>query len=143
MIPVIAVKLEDPPTPPKVSALLNATAGSVRVFGGLGGVSLIQELNRGASGTMTGFAFPEVLCDVWRMHASGEIDQARNLFYRHLPLILFEAQPLLSLPIRKLLYQRRGMISTPHVRAPASRVDEETTNELDRLASGIGLVWQR
>ncbi len=143
MSSVAAVKLEDPPTAPKVSSLLKATSGSVKVFGGLGGVSLIEELENGASGTMTGFAFPEILCDVWRLHASGDVEEARSLFHIHLPLILFEAQPLLSLPVRKLLYQRRGMISTPYVRAPAAGVDGGTLMELDRLVSGIELVWQR
>src|SRR5437016_1608449 len=53
----VVVKLEDPPTPPKVAAL-RAAAPQIAILGGLGGVSLLQELEAGAGGTMTGFAFP-------------------------------------------------------------------------------------
>jgi 4-hydroxy-tetrahydrodipicolinate synthase len=55
--PRSVVKLEDPPAPPKIAALREATAAS-QVFGGLGGVSLLHELEAGASGTMTGSALP-------------------------------------------------------------------------------------
>jgi 4-hydroxy-tetrahydrodipicolinate synthase len=48
------VKLEDPPTPAKISALL-ARAPGTNVFGGLGGAASYFELSRGAVGTMTGF----------------------------------------------------------------------------------------
>ncbi len=51
------VKLEDPPTPPKISRLLAARSG-LTVFGGLGGVSAYWELRRGGAGTMTGFRLP-------------------------------------------------------------------------------------
>ena len=54
------VKLEDPPTPAKIGRLLAAVPG-LAVFGGLGGAAALWELQRGACGTMTGFAFPEVL----------------------------------------------------------------------------------
>ena len=33
----------------------------MRIFGGLGGVFLLEELLAGATGAMTGFAFPEIL----------------------------------------------------------------------------------
>ena len=53
------VKLEDEPSPPKVGRLRDA-APQVRVLGGLGANMLLEELRRGAAGTMTGFGFPGV-----------------------------------------------------------------------------------
>jgi 4-hydroxy-tetrahydrodipicolinate synthase len=53
------IKLEDPPTPFKTSRILDAAGPvPVRIFGGLGGVYLLEELIAGATGAMTGFAFP-------------------------------------------------------------------------------------
>src|SRR5436189_4466035 len=55
------IKLEDPPTPLKTSRILDAASGlDVKVFGGLGGVFLLEELMAGAAGAMTGFAFPAI-----------------------------------------------------------------------------------
>src|SRR6186997_2545193 len=58
------LKLEDEPSPMKVSQVLKANP-DVRVFGGLGGMFLLEELRHGAVGTMTGFAFPEILVEIY------------------------------------------------------------------------------
>ena len=56
------IKLEDPPTPFKTARILEAAGDTtVQIFGGLGGVFLLEELIAGATGAMTGFAFPEML----------------------------------------------------------------------------------
>ena len=39
---------------------------TVQIFGGLGGVFLLEELMSGATGAMTGFAFPEILVRIVR-----------------------------------------------------------------------------
>ena len=52
------IKLEDPPTPFKTARILEQAQGlPVQIFGGLGGVFLLEELMSGATGAMTGFAF--------------------------------------------------------------------------------------
>lgn len=130
---VTALKLEDPPTPPKMAAVVASGADALSVFGGLGGVKLIEELDSGAAGTMTGFAFPEILREIWQLHSSGDRDAARKLFFRYMPLIVFEGQPLLSLPVRKRLYQKRGFIDADVVRAPAGVLDPGTERELNDL----------
>ena len=63
---VVAVKSEAPPTAAVIAALTAAT--DVPVFGGLGGVGLLDELAAGAAGAMTGFSHPEGLraaLDAW------------------------------------------------------------------------------
>ena len=54
------LKLEDSPTPPKITRIAELTGDKLGIFGGLGGSFLFEELQRGAIGTMTGFAYPEV-----------------------------------------------------------------------------------
>lgn len=136
---VTAVKLEDPPTPPKMTAVRSLTDSGLSVFGGLGGVAFVEELDRGAIGTMTGFAFPEVLIQIWQSHRAGDTAAARRIFRDHLPLIQFEAQPFISLAIRKRIYQMRGIIKTDHQRAPAPQLDAGTLDELQILIQDLGL----
>jgi 4-hydroxy-tetrahydrodipicolinate synthase len=109
------VKLEDAPTPPKIARLLRAD-GDLQVFGGLGGVSALAELEEGACGTMTGFAFPERLRAVREAVERGDRAGAGATFDRFLPLIRFEAQPELGLAIRKELLRRRGGLRTATTR---------------------------
>ena len=68
------LKLEDPPTPQKITSVIEATAGRMGVFGGLGGAFLFEELRRGAIGTMTGFAYPEVLVSIYKYVMKNEIE---------------------------------------------------------------------
>ena len=104
------IKLEEEPTPPKAGRLVSGSA-DVLVLGGLGGEMLIEELGRGTHGTMTGFGFPEVLVAVVRRWFAGDREGAAAVFDRYATLIRFENQALLNLPIRKLVYQRRGAIA--------------------------------
>jgi 4-hydroxy-tetrahydrodipicolinate synthase len=132
------VKLEDPPTPPKISALLAAQPG-LTVFGGLGGVSALQELGRGAAGTMTGFAFPEVLRAVRRAFEGGAADRAAAIFDRYLPLLAFEGQVRVGLGIRKEVLRRRGVLACPRTRSGPGGLDPVTAAELDGVLERVGL----
>ena len=109
------------------------------IFGGLGGVFLLDELARGSIGAMTGFAYPEILVQVCRHMAEGDRRKAEEVFYRHLPLIQFEGQEGIGLSIRKAALHPRGLISTPTVRHPGGGVAEKTRRELLDLIETLGL----
>ncbi len=132
------VKLEDEPSPPKV-ARLRAAAPDVRILGGLGAIMLLEELRRGAVGTMTGFGFPEALVDIVSRFRSGDEAGAQAAFFRIVPLIRFENQPGLNLAIRKHLYRRRGAIASERVRAPGPAMDPGTIADLDAILVALGL----
>lgn len=136
-----AVKLEDAPTPPKISRLLARVPG-LTVYGGLGGVSAYAELSRGAAGTMTGFAYPEVLRAVRLAFEAGDRARAARVFDRYLPLIAFEGQPGTGLAIRKELLRRRGALTSGRTRGPvpAAGLDPVTAAELDDVLARVGLV---
>jgi len=133
------LKLEDEPTAPKTTAVLSVNP-AVRIFGGLGGLFMLEELRRGAIGTMTGFGFPEILVDIYRRFAAGDIDGATEVFYRYLPLIRFENQAGINLALRKHVYHLRGAIATPRVRAPFAPIDEATKFELAEILARLGLA---
>ncbi len=140
------IKLEDPPTPFKTARILEQASGvTVQIFGGLGGVFLLEELMSGATGAMTGFAFPEILVRIVQAYRSGQIDHAADLFYRTVPLMRFEFQEGIGMAIRKTVLQRRGALASAATRAPAGGLDTATTQALDRVLQWVtsqkGLEW--
>ena len=133
------IKLEDPPTPLKISRILR-DAGDMKleILGGLGGAYFFEELLAGASGVMTGFAFPEMLVEVFTHFHSGEVDNAADAFYRYTPLLRFEAQEGIGLAIRKEVLRQRGALQTSNVRSPGPNLSESTRLALDHV-----LGWMR
>jgi 4-hydroxy-tetrahydrodipicolinate synthase len=128
------IKLEDPPTPFKTSRILEQAAGlDVRIFGGLGGVFLLEELMAGATGAMTGFAYPEILVQIVKLFRKGQEDEAASVFYRSVPLMRFEFQEGIGMAIRKEVLHRRGALASPATRAPAAGLDATTRLALDRV----------
>lgn len=115
-IPAVrAIKAEDPPTPAKVAALKQLVP-SVSQLGGLGGVGLLEELRAGSVGTMTGFAFPEVLVSIVGAAREGDWDAAARVFGEAEFALKWEAQAPASLGLRKLLLAERGFIDDPRTR---------------------------
>jgi len=135
------LKHEDWPGLRKLTQFRAAEAAGERrrvsVLVGNGGVFLPQELQRGADGAMTGFAYPEMLVQVCNLHADGKPDEAEDLFDAYLPLIRYEQQIGIGLAIRKEIFRRRGVISSARTRAPGPTLDETDHSELSRLISRV------
>ena len=132
------LKLEDPPLMEKISAL-RANTDKYEIFGGLGGMFFLEELGRGASGTMTGFAFTEILVAVFKAYQDGRRREAERIFDYYLPLIRFENQPVINLTIRKELLRRRGAIVDAALRKPFAPIDAGTRAEIDWILERVGI----
>ncbi|MBL07142.1 MAG: hypothetical protein CL773_04755 [Chloroflexi bacterium] len=128
---VNSIKLEDPPTPSKISKIDKIKSKDLKIFGGLGGLFFLEELNRGASGTMTGFAFTEILVEIYNLFSSDKVTEAKNVFYKWLPLIRYENTAGISLSIRKEILRRRKITSFSNVRYPSPAMDDDDKKELD------------
>lgn len=115
---VAAIKAESAPTPPAIASLTAAVAAPV--FGGLGGVGLVDELGCGAAGAMTGMSHPEGLRATLDAHDSGGFAAAHQAWAPWLPLANFEGQLKIGLAIRKEILRRRGVLATARVRPPAA-----------------------
>ena len=113
----VGVKSETPPTSVAVAHLVSKL--DVPVFGGLGGVGLLDELGAGSAGAMTGFSHPAALAAVLQAHRDGGFIAARDAWAPWLPLANFEGQLRVGLSIRKELLRRRGVIASGQVRRPA------------------------
>jgi 4-hydroxy-tetrahydrodipicolinate synthase len=133
------LKLEDPPLMDKIAAIRDRT-DQITIFGGLGGMFLLEELWRGAAGTMTGFAFTEILVAVFDAFQAGRMADAERIFDRYLPLIRYENQPKINLTIRKELLHRRAAIAYPTPRDPFAPIDAGTYDEITWILKRVGIT---
>jgi len=132
------IKLEDPPTPFKTARILETAKDvPIRIFGGLGGVFLLEELLAGATGAMTGFAYPEILVEIVSAFRAGDVDHAADVFCRTVPLMRFEFQKGVGMAIRKEILRRRGALASNALRPPGAKLDAVTVAALDRVLGGV------
>jgi 4-hydroxy-tetrahydrodipicolinate synthase len=128
------IKLEDAPTPLKTARIRELQDGlDIDIFGGLGGAYLIEELICGATGAMTGFAYPRILVEIVSKWDAGKKDEAADVFYRHVPLMRFEFQEGVGMAIRKEMLRRRGALKHAGIRLPGATLDRATMETLDRI----------
>lgn len=133
----VMLKHEDWPGLEKISTLRGYQQdGSLRpisILTGNGGMFLDFEMERGADGAMTGYAFPEMLADVVRLQKEGARDAAHDLFDAHLPLLRYEQQQGVGLAVRKYVLMRRGFIASDAQRKPGAALTAAARAEVDYL----------
>ena len=134
----VMLKHEDSPGLAKLSAIRAASArGELRrvsiLAGNGGGLFLPEELTRGADGAMTGFAYPEMMVDVCRAHAAGDIEKAHDIFDAYLPLARYEQQTGVGLAVRKHIMAERGMIASATIRKPGPKLSASDIADIERL----------
>jgi 4-hydroxy-tetrahydrodipicolinate synthase len=134
----VMLKHEDCPGLAKMSAYRAASdkgdAKRISILtGNGGGLFLPEELSRGADGAMTGFAYPEMMVDVVRAHAAGDVERAHDLFDAYLPLSRYEQQAGIGLAVRKHLLAQRGVIASAAIRKPGPKLSAVDLADLDRL----------
>jgi 4-hydroxy-tetrahydrodipicolinate synthase len=134
---IVMLKHEDAPGLAKLTRIREGEKKPgrrcVSILVGNGGLYYPQEMRRGADGAMTGFAFPEMLVQVYELFARGEAEKAEDLFDIYLPLVRHEVQPAIGLALRKEVLFRRGAIKSPRQRAPGSSLTASDRAELSAL----------
>jgi len=137
----VMLKHEDWPGLEKISTLRGFERdGSMRpisILCGNGGLFLDFEMERGADGAMTGYAFPDMLVDVVKLAGAGEREAAHNLFDAHLPLIRYEQQQGIGLAVRKYVLRKRGAIAHDTQRAPGALLSATALGEIDYLLARL------
>jgi len=130
-----AIKHEDWPGLNKITTLRDDDARQVSILVGNGSLYLPEELDRGANGAMTGFAFPDMIVEVCRLHAAGQREAAYDLFDVYLPLIRYEQQPGVGLSVRKYLMHKAGILASHRLRAPGRSLNAQEVAEVDWLVA--------
>ncbi|MBB4042163.1 4-hydroxy-tetrahydrodipicolinate synthase [Microvirga flocculans] len=133
----VMLKHEDWPGLAKITALRRASETEglrrISILVGNGGLFLPEEIGRGADGAMTGFAYPEMMSDVWKAYSSGDPEQAHDLFDAYLPLARYEQQPGLGLAVRKYVLAKRGAIASAALRRPGPKLSRADIADVERL----------
>jgi len=130
------VKEEAPPTGQRITRLTELAGDALHgVFGGAGARHLIDELARGARGTMPACEIAELHVQMLERYVGGDEPGARNLFERTLPLLNMQA--VFRWRLTKGVLQRRGLIESAYVRAPGPELDRYDRAELDALLARL------
>jgi 4-hydroxy-tetrahydrodipicolinate synthase len=130
------VKEEAPPSGQRITKLTQLAGESLlAVFGGAGARYVIDELTRGAKGTMPACEITELHVAMFDRFQRKDEAGARDLFERTLPLLNMQA--IFRWRLTKAVLQRRGLIESAFVRAPGPELDRYDRAELDALLARL------
>lgn len=130
------IKEETLPEPRQISATLKEAGDACKgVFGGQGGIFIIDEWRRGACGNMPASQMTDVQVRIWEHLEKGDEAGARQLFNQLLPLISFERMH--GVAAYKEIFYRRGIFKNRLSRAPGKDLEEMDLAELDAIWSGV------
>lgn len=127
---VTYAKVEAPPTAPKITEVVRQAQDRLTVFGGLNGQFFIEEVERGARGTMPGSDMTAMYVRVWNALQRGDQAIAWEAFTLGLPLIRFELQPGMGVSAMKHNLVAEGVIRCAAVRHPTVSLSRESLAEL-------------
>lgn len=123
------VKEETLPCGQHVSQILRACGPDVdAVFGGAGARYVVDELARGAAGTMPAIELADVHVRLLRAFQAGDRAQARHLYNLSLPLLMFQA--VFRVRMTKEVLRRRGLLAEVAARASGPVLDDDDQREL-------------
>jgi 4-hydroxy-tetrahydrodipicolinate synthase len=129
-------KLENVLPGERSQQIVSQSNGKVKVLYGWGGLRLFDGLAHGASGTMPGPALLDVYAQVLRLYGDGSIDEAKALFYRMMPFLVFALEHIeLFIQMEKRLLVKRGVIPYAAMREPTLHLDEQYTELSEDLTS--------
>ncbi|MEK9723737.1 MAG: dihydrodipicolinate synthase family protein [Rhodospirillaceae bacterium] len=130
-------KIETPGTAAKLRALI-ATAGDAveGPFDGEEAITLMADLDAGATGTMSSALLPDLIKPVVEAHAAGDRAAAAAQYAKILPLINHENRQC-GLRACKTAMKAGGVIKSDHVRHPLPQMDAPTRDGLMELVAAL------
>lgn len=129
---IAGVKEEAVPTAPKIRQLREGLGERrLPILSGLGALYAPFDLEAGADGFNTGFAFPEVLQALVAAARQSDWSRVHQIYAKFAALIVFEQQP--GVAIRKEVLRRRGLLASARVRHPGATVSAAVSSQIDVL----------
>ena len=136
-------KIEVPQAAEKLHSLVSALGASLPgPFDGEESVTLIPDLDAGATGTMPSSMVPAEIGQIVRAYLSGDQAGAGRAWEHLLPLIHFENRQC-GLRAQKVLLAEGGIIDSERTRAPFGMVSARTRRGLIELAKARDLLIMR
>jgi len=108
-------------------------------------ITLMPDLDAGATGAMTGGAYPDGIRKIIDAHVSGDRERAAALYQQWLPLINYENRQC-GLAACKILMKEGGVIRSDAVRHPLAPVHPQIREgllEVARRLDPLVLRWGR
>ena len=129
------IKVETYPLTAKVEAMAKAAGNVLTIFGGAGGTYFIEEMRRGAVGTMPYCSQPADFVAIWDKFQAGDEAGAREVFDRRIMAInrLIAQGHDTQHHLHKQMLVRLGVIRTATVRGATMAPDPVTQGEIDEL----------
>lgn len=139
-------KIEVPQAAAKLRALIAAGGDTIEgPFDGEEAITLLPDLDAGATGTMSSALLPDLIRTVFDDYRAGRRDEARAGYARILPLINYENRQC-GLRAAKTVMMEGGVIKSDAVRHPLEALAPATRAELLELAreaNPLALRWGR
>lgn len=133
-------KIECPFAADKLAALIEAAGDYIDgPFDGEEAVTLLADLDAGATGTMTSGLLPEHIRQIVVGYAEGRKEDALAKWTECLPLINHENRQC-GLRACKVIYAAGGVIGSDFVRHPLRPISERTRTRLLHLAADMDLM---
>ena len=133
-------KIETPGAAAKLRALIAAAGAHIEgPFDGEEGITLLADLDAGATGTMTSALACEQIRPIVIDHLAGDWSAAEVGYNRILPLINLENRQC-GLRACKTVMMQGGVIKSDAVRHPMPSLDAPTRETLLRMAGALDLI---
>ena len=130
-------KIETPQAAAKLRALIAAGGDAIEgPFDGEEAITLIPDLDAGATGSMTSATLPDLIRPAVTAHLEGRRDEAKEIYARLLPLINFENRQC-GWRSCKTVMKEGGVIASDHVRHPTRPMHPDTRDQLLELAREV------
>ncbi len=146
LAPVSHFKIETPRAADKLRALIGQGGDAVTgPFDGEESITLLADLDAGATGTMPSALIPDLIGPIVRDHLAGRRDAAAAAYHRVLPLINFENRQC-GLQATKAVMREGGVIQSDQVRHPLKPLDPHTRESLlgyVKALNPLALTWGR
>src|SRR5205807_76659 len=137
-------KIEMPGTAAKLRGLIEAGGAAIAgPFDGEESITLMADLDAGATGTMPSALLPDLIKPVLAHHRAGRRAEAADAYARILPLINYENRQC-GLRATKTVMMEGGVIKSDAVRHPLERLHPATRAgllELATAAAPLALRW--
>lgn len=140
---IVAVKEETSPSTHRLGKAVDSLRDhDVEVFGGIGGIYLLDEIARGAAGTMPAPPLLDIIVDAFSKAKSGDLEGGRELL--SVAGAAFTYELLYNVGFIKQIVVLRGVIDYAVCRVPAPTMDgtdvREMNHMLERLSPHLRLA---
>src|SRR5712672_3133339 len=136
-------KIETPQAAAKLRDLIAVGGDAIEgPWDGEEAITLMADLDAGATGAMTGGGYPDGIRQIIDPHFAGRRDEAMAAYARWLPLINYENRQC-GLQACKVLMKEGGVIGSEAVRHPLQKVHPATRAGLIEIARSLDPVVLR